>query len=161
MPAGEVDGRALADECPCNRTSDRPTSPVDDCVFTLEQHRDLLLLVNAFLYIVSRLTNRTFHALSHPIRRGVIERLTTGPGTVGEVTGGFGVSKPTITRHLHVLEEAGLVIREIDGRTHRLRLNTAPLSEVEAWLESQRSRWERLFDVVEEYLEEEAGGRKA
>lgn len=87
----------------------------------------------------------------------MIERLTTGPGTVGEVTGGFGVSKPTITRHVRVLEQAGLVVRDVRGRTHTLRLNAAPLSEAEEWLESQRSSWERLFDVVEEYLGEDAG----
>jgi DNA-binding transcriptional ArsR family regulator len=103
------------------------------------------------------LTNKTFRALAHPIRREVIERLANGPATVGEATLGFGVSKPTITRHLHVLEEAGLVNREVEGRTHRLRLNATPLTEAETWLESQRSRWESLFDVVEEYIDEGRG----
>ncbi len=88
----------------------------------------------------------------------MIERLARGPATVGEATKGFGVSKPTMTRHLHVLEEAGLIVRDVRGRTHRLRLDTAPLTEAEAWLETQRKRWESLFDAVEEYLEEE--GRK-
>jgi DNA-binding transcriptional ArsR family regulator len=91
----------------------------------------------------------------------VIERLADGPATVGEATRGFGVSKPTITRHLHVLEEAELVIRDVHGRTHRLRLNVAPLTEAETWLESQRSRWERLFDVVEDYLGEAERGERA
>jgi len=104
------------------------------------------------------LTNDTFQALAHPIRRGVIERLALGPATVGEATRGFGVSKPTITRHLHVLEHAGLIVREVQGRTHRLRLDGAPLSEAEAWLETQRDRWQRLFDVVEQYLEEDSEG---
>jgi DNA-binding transcriptional ArsR family regulator len=97
----------------------------------------------------------TFGALAHPIRRGVVERLALGAATVGEATRGFGVSKPTLTRHLHVLEEAGLVVRVVEGRTHRLRLDPAPLHEAGAWLETQRARWERLFDVVEQYLEEQ------
>jgi DNA-binding transcriptional ArsR family regulator len=112
-------------------------------------------------YIVSILTNSTFRALAHPIRRGVIERLALGPATVGEATRGFGVSKPTITRHLHVLEEAGLVERDVAGRTHRLRLVGAPLTEAEAWLETQRARWERLFDAVEQYLDEDERGRRS
>jgi DNA-binding transcriptional ArsR family regulator len=62
-----------------------------------------------------------------------------------------------MTRHLHVLEQAGLVVRVVEGRTHRLRLDGAPLTEAEAWLAVQRARWERLFDAVGEYLEEENG----
>jgi DNA-binding transcriptional ArsR family regulator len=107
------------------------------------------------------LANGTFHALAHPIRRGVVERLALGPATVGEATRGFGVSKPTMTRHLHVLEEAGLVVRIVEGRTHRLRLRGTPLTEAEEWLATQRARWERLFDAVEQYLEEEPEGRKS
>src|SRR5919198_4019278 len=103
------------------------------------------------------MTNNTFRALAHPIRRRVVERLALGSATVGEATRGFGVSKPTLTRHLHVLEEAGLVVREVEGRTHRLRLDASPLNEASAWLETQRARWERLYDVVEQYLEEQPG----
>jgi DNA-binding transcriptional ArsR family regulator len=104
------------------------------------------------------MTNSTFQALAHPIRRGVVERLALGPATVGEATRGFGVSKPTLSRHLRVLEDAGLVARVVEGRTHRLRLKTQPLTEAETWLETQRARWERLFDAVEEYLEEPGRG---
>src|SRR5438093_4097018 len=104
------------------------------------------------------MTNSTFRALAHPLRRELVERLALGPATVGEATRGFRVSKPTVTRHLRVLEEAGLVVRVVDGRTHRLRLDPAPLSEAEGWLEEQRARWERLFDVVDEYLEQRPKG---
>jgi DNA-binding transcriptional ArsR family regulator len=106
------------------------------------------------------LANDTFHALAHPLRRGVVERLALGPATVGEATRGFGVSKPTMTRHLRVLEDAGLIVRSVEGRTHRLRLDGVPLTEVEAWLARQRSSWERLFDVVERYLDEESEGQE-
>jgi DNA-binding transcriptional ArsR family regulator len=88
------------------------------------------------------------------MRRDIVARLSRGTATVGEVTRDFGVSKPTISRHLKLLEEAGVVSRVIDGRTHRLALRPQALAETSAWLDSQRQRWERLFDVVEGYLEE-------
>jgi DNA-binding transcriptional ArsR family regulator len=101
------------------------------------------------------MANDTFRALAHPMRRDIVERLSRGTATVGEVTRDFGVSKPTISRHLKLLEEAGVVSRVIDGRTHRLALRPEALAETSAWLDSQRERWERLFDVVEQYLEEQ------
>ncbi|HEX5224369.1 MAG TPA: metalloregulator ArsR/SmtB family transcription factor [Solirubrobacteraceae bacterium] len=100
------------------------------------------------------MANDTFRALAHPMRRDIVERLSTGAATVGEVTRDFAVSKPTISRHLKLLEEAGVVTRVVDGRTHRLALRPQALVEASAWLESQRERWEGLFDVVGEYLDE-------
>jgi DNA-binding transcriptional ArsR family regulator len=96
-----------------------------------------------------------FKVLAHPIRRGIVERLAAGPATVGEATGGFGVSKPAISKHLKVLEESGVVARVIEGRTHRLSLDPASLAEAADWMDEQRSRWERLFDVVDDYLKED------
>jgi DNA-binding transcriptional ArsR family regulator len=100
------------------------------------------------------MANDVFKALAHPLRREIVERLSGGGATVGQVTGDFGVSKPTISRHLRLLEEAGVVTRVIDGRTHRLELRPEALAQASDWIESQRGRWERLFDVVGEYLEE-------
>jgi len=100
------------------------------------------------------MANDPFKALAHPTRRDIVERLSGGPATVGEATRGLGVSKPTISRHLKMLEEAGVVVRVIDGRTHRLALDPAPLEEANKWIEEQRSRWEGMFDAVEEYLRE-------
>jgi DNA-binding transcriptional ArsR family regulator len=100
------------------------------------------------------MANDTFAALAHPLRREIVERLSKGPATVGEVTRDFGVSKPTISRHLRMLEEADLVSRVIVGRNHRLALRAETLAEASDWIETQRTRWERLFDVVGEYLEE-------
>jgi DNA-binding transcriptional ArsR family regulator len=100
------------------------------------------------------MANDPFKALAHPLRRDIVERLSGGTATVGEVTRDFAVSKPTISRHLKLLEEAGVVTRVIDGRTHRLQLEPQALADAAQWIESQRARWERLFDVVEEYLEE-------
>ena len=100
------------------------------------------------------MANDVFSALAHPLRREIVERLSAGPATVGEVTHDFAVSKPTISRHLRLLEEAGVVSRVIDGRTHRLALRPNTLADASEWITSQRCRWERLFDVVGEYLEE-------
>jgi DNA-binding transcriptional ArsR family regulator len=105
-------------------------------------------------YIVSTMANDTFSALAHPLRREIVERLSAGPATVGAVTRDFGVSKPTISRHLRMLEEAGIVSRVIDGRTHRLALRPEALAETADWIEQQRDRWLRLFDVVGDYLEQ-------
>ncbi|MDX6638956.1 MAG: hypothetical protein QOJ01_2467 [Solirubrobacterales bacterium] len=100
------------------------------------------------------MTNSVFKALAHPVRRDIVERLSAGSATVGEATRGLGVSKPTISGHVRMLEEAGVVTRVIDGRTHRLALQPETLADAADWIAAQRARWERLFDVVGEYLEE-------
>ena len=106
------------------------------------------------------LLDRSFAACSHPIRRGILERLGDGELTVGEATRDFGVSKPAISKHLKVLEEAGTIVRVIDGRTHRLRLGQRPLDDAYAWMTRQRELWERKFDTVEEYLREQRASQQ-
>jgi DNA-binding transcriptional ArsR family regulator len=101
------------------------------------------------------MVNDPFKALSHPIRRGIVERLAEGPATVGDATAGFGVSKPAISKHLKVLEETGVVTRMVEGRTHRLSLELETLREAAEWMDRQRVLWGRLFDVVDDYLNEE------
>ena len=101
------------------------------------------------------MVNDPFRALSHPIRRGIVERLAAGPTTVGDATAGFGVSKPAITKHLKVLEETGVVTRMVEGRTHRLSLDPYALDEAADWMDRQRTLWVRLFDVVDDYLKED------
>ena len=103
------------------------------------------------------MANDTFKALGHPIRRRIVERLSRGPASVGEATRDFGVSKPTVSGHLKVLEEAGVVVREVHGRRHDLRLAVERLDEASTWLDTQRARWTRLFDTVETYLGEGKG----
>jgi DNA-binding transcriptional ArsR family regulator len=83
------------------------------------------------------MANDPFAALAHPIRREIVERLSGGATTVGEASRDLGVSKPTITRHLKMLEEAGVVTRVIDGRSHRLALRPDTLAEpgsTDAWI---------------------------
>jgi DNA-binding transcriptional ArsR family regulator len=98
--------------------------------------------------------DRAFAALSHPVRRRIVERLARGPASVGEAAAGSGVSKPAISKHLRMLEEANVVVRVVEGRRHRLSLNAGPLDGASGWIERQRELWERKFDVVEAYLEE-------
>jgi DNA-binding transcriptional ArsR family regulator len=105
------------------------------------------------------MANDAFKALAHPIRRDIVQRLADGSATVGEATRNLGVSKPTLSRHLKVLEEAGVVVRMIDGRTHRLSLDMEPLEEAETWLARQRAHWARVLDVVEDYLQEQKEGK--
>lgn len=88
-----------------------------------------------------------------------MERLAHGPTSIGEATGGFGVSKPTISRHVRVLEDAGVVVRTINGRRHSLSLDLDALGEAVDWIERQRAIWNRMFDVVDDYLEEQRKAR--
>ena len=118
-----------------------------------------LLLLTTWLTVVSW-TGRS-QRCSHPIRRGILERLTEGEMSVGEATRDFGVSKPAISKHLKVLEEAGAIVRVIDGRTHRLRMREEPLREADDWLARQRELWERKLDVVEQFLKEQRANDKA
>jgi DNA-binding transcriptional ArsR family regulator len=98
-----------------------------------------------------------FAALSHPVRRQIVARLARGPATVGEAAAGTGVSKPAITKHLRVLEQADVISRVVEGRNHRLSLNAVPLDDASGWIDRQRALWERKFDAVESYLEERKG----
>ncbi len=103
--------------------------------------------------------DRAFAACAHPIRRGIVERLAAREGdddgmTVGEATRDFTVSKPAISRHLRVLEEAGAIVRVIDGRTHRLRLAEQPFDDAADWIGQLQKMWERKFDVVEQFIAE-------
>jgi DNA-binding transcriptional ArsR family regulator len=104
--------------------------------------------------IVTQMANDPFKALAHPIRRGIVERLGSGPTTVGEASKGFGVSKSTISKHLKVLERSGVVVRKIEGRTHRLALDLDSLGETIDWVDRQRMIWGRMLDAVDEYVAE-------
>ena len=105
--------------------------------------------------------DRSFLAFSHPVRRGIVERLVAGPATVGQASAGLGVSKPAVTKHLKVLEDAGVVSRRVNGRTHLLRLEPRSLREASDWLELHRSLWEAKFETVGRYLAETNEGQEA
>ena len=99
--------------------------------------------------------DRSFLALAHPVRRAIVARLTAGPAPVGEAARGLAVSKPAVSKHVKVLEEAGLVRRTVEGRRHRLRLAPEALAQTSGWLDRQRALWEAKLDAVERHLARE------
>ena len=98
------------------------------------------------------MVNHLFEALANPVRREIVERLAVEPRTVGAVTTGLDLSKPAISRHIRVLEDAGVIERTVRGRRHLLALNITALDEGRDWLDRQHAVWERLFDAVDDHL---------
>ena len=96
----------------------------------------------------------TFRALADPTRRAILERLTRGESSVTALAEPFKVSLPAISKQLRVLEKAGLLSREKDGRVHRCRLNAGPMKEAADWISDYRRFWERQLDSLADYLEE-------
>jgi DNA-binding transcriptional ArsR family regulator len=95
----------------------------------------------------------TFGALADPIRRAILARLIDGSATVGELARPFDVSRPAVSKHLRVLERAGLVNRARDGRVSRCGLDASPMRDAAAWVERYRKYWERQLDSLSRYLE--------
>lgn len=105
--------------------------------------------------------SRTFAALADPTRRAMLKRLTAGPATVTELAEPFKISMPAISRHLQVLERAGLIERGREAQWRPAQLKAEPLKEVSQWLEQYRMYWEESFDRLEEYIrkiQKEDGG---
>jgi DNA-binding transcriptional ArsR family regulator len=98
--------------------------------------------------------DKTFSALSDPTRRAILRRLANGERTVTELAQPFDVSLPAISKHLRVLEGAGLVMQEKDGRIRRCQLSAGPLQDAARWIERYRRFWEQSFDRLDEYLRE-------
>lgn len=96
--------------------------------------------------------NRTFFALSDPTRRAMLSRLARGEASVGELSAPFDLAPPTISKHIKVLERAGLVRRQRDGRILRSALDPAPLRGTAEWLENVRELWETRFLTVDRLL---------
>lgn len=94
----------------------------------------------------------TFSALADPTRRGMLERLSHGPATVTELAEPFDISMPAISKHLQVLERAGLIERGREAQWRPAQLKAEPLKEVSDWLEQYRMYWEESFDRLEEYM---------
>jgi DNA-binding transcriptional ArsR family regulator len=98
--------------------------------------------------------DRVFHALADSTRRGILAQLARkGQSSVGELAEPHDMSAPAISKHLRVLEEAGLIEREIDGRVHRLSLGSTPLDEATRWIEQTRTFWESQFDSLARHLQ--------
>lgn len=102
----------------------------------------------------------TFAALADPTRRAILARLATGEATVGELGEPFAMSQPAISKHLRVLELAGLISRGRDAQRRPCRIEAAPLAEANAWLERYRQLWELRFDDLDRLLEDMKAAEK-
>jgi DNA-binding transcriptional ArsR family regulator len=98
--------------------------------------------------------NATFAALADPTRRAILTRLALGEATVTELAEPFAMSQPAISKHLKVLERAGLISRGLDAQRRPSRLEPKPLAEATEWLESYRQFWEESFQRLDGVLEE-------
>ena len=101
-----------------------------------------------------RRLSRTFAALADPTRRRILEHLAHGDRCVTDLARPYRMSLPAVSKHLRVLENAGLIRRRRDGRLHQLKLNAAPMQKAQQWIEHYRRFWEESFDRLDEYLKE-------
>ncbi|MBI5290044.1 MAG: winged helix-turn-helix transcriptional regulator [Chloroflexi bacterium] len=99
----------------------------------------------------------TFSALADPTRRSILARLSRGEATVTELAAPFDMSMPAVSKHLKVLERAGLISRGRDAQWRPCRLEPAPLRDVADWLAEYRQLWEQRFDRLETYLRDVQG----
>jgi DNA-binding transcriptional ArsR family regulator len=95
----------------------------------------------------------TFAALSDPTRRAILTRLRTGEATVKDLAAPFAISGPAISKHLRVLERAGLITRGREAQWRPCRLDAAPLREVAEWTEGYRRFWDANYDRLDDYLQ--------
>jgi DNA-binding transcriptional ArsR family regulator len=96
----------------------------------------------------------TFSALGDPTRRAILARLSQGESSIVELAAPFDVSLPAILKHVRVLEDAGLLARQKDGRVNRCWLQAKPMRDAAAWIEEYRQFWERQFDALASFLEQ-------
>ncbi len=99
----------------------------------------------------------TFGALADPTRRAILARLASGEASVTELAGPFAMSMPAISKHLKVLERAGLIARGREAQWRPCRLRAGPLQDVAGWVEHYRRFWEGSFERLDEYLRELKG----
>ena len=101
-----------------------------------------------------------FSALADPTRRRIVERLARGPLTVGELGAGFSISQPGISKHVRVLEECGLLKRDVVGREHRCTLSPKAIREASSWIEKQTAFWTATLDRLGDVLDEPSKRKK-
>jgi DNA-binding transcriptional ArsR family regulator len=94
-----------------------------------------------------------FHALGHSTRRALLARLAKRPAMITELADPFAMSLPAVSRHIRVLEDAGLVTRSVDGRMHRCALNPKPFKTIDGWLTRYRKFWEENLAALAQYVE--------
>ena len=99
-----------------------------------------------------RLLNRTFGALADPTRRRILEHLANGDRSVTDLARPYRMSLPAVSKHLRVLERAGLIRRRRCGRVHQLKLEAKPMEDAQQWIERYRRFWEQNLDRLDDYL---------
>lgn len=99
--------------------------------------------------------DRTFSALADPTRRAILARLMSGEARVTEIAEPFEISLNAVSKHVAVLERAGLVKRDVQGRVHQLSFESAPILEAARWMEETRRFWEARLDALEAFLEKQ------
>ncbi len=111
-------------------------------------------IVNQMVKCNARLLNRTFSALADPTRRRILEHLAHGERCVTDLARPYSMSLPAVSKHLRVLENAGLIRRRRHGRVHSLKLEAAPMKQASRWIEEYRRFWEGSLDRLDDYLKE-------
>lgn len=111
-------------------------------------------MVNHMVKCSPQMLDRTFSALADPTRRKILAELANGERCVTDLARPHRMSLPAVSKHLRVLERAGLVRRHRCGRVHSLKLETKPMQQAQAWIESYRRFWEQSFDRLDDYLKE-------
>lgn len=101
-----------------------------------------------------RQLDATFHALADPTRRAILARLASGDASVRELAAPFAMSQPAISKHLKVLEKAGLIRRGRDAQRRPCRIEAKPLQEANMWIERYRDRWEATYQRLDALLVE-------
>ena len=101
---------------------------------------------------VNQRLDATFHALAHPVRRAILAQLAEESATIVELAGHFELSLNGVSKHVKVLEQAGLIQRNVQGRTHHCSLDATRLREAGAWIDYYRPYWERRLEALERFL---------
>ncbi len=108
--------------------------------------------------------SRVFHALADPTRRSILERLaSSGAQSISALAEPFAISLQGVSKHLKVLERAGLISRDVDGRVHRCSLDAAPMARASDWMEQYRPFWEGTLDALSSYIDtlDESGNERS
>ncbi|HKV71555.1 MAG TPA: metalloregulator ArsR/SmtB family transcription factor [Gemmatimonadales bacterium] len=99
-----------------------------------------------------RRLDRLFRALGDGTRRALLKRLARRPAKITDLARPFAMSLPAVSRHIRVLEEAGLVVRTVDGRVHRCTADFGPLEEADRWIRHYRRFWQGQLDALDRYV---------
>lgn len=116
--------------------------------------RRSVLIFNQMVKYLSNTLDATFGALADPTRRSILERLIAGEASVTSLAEPFDMSLPAVSKHLRVLEKAGLLTQEKDGRVRRCRMDAGPMKEASDWVGRYRIFWEEQLDSLADYIEQ-------